>query len=174
MADEPLYQYLRQQLPQELLHIYEDGKVPNLEDYKTFQGQVLFIADDLVNEKKAQTPLQEWWLRGRKACGGVSMCYLTQSYFKCPKFIRINSQYIFLKKLSSIKDLNLILRDYDTGMSRDALMGMYDYSTDDGGTLLIDCEAPLRERFRKNFLEILDPKDYEPLREKKSLIKKNK
>lgn len=154
-SDEPLYNYLKSKVPSDQLHIYEDGKIPNLEDYKPFKGQVFMIFDDLVNETKSQPKIQEWFLRGRKACGGVSMAYLSQSYFKTPKFIRVNCQYILLKKLSSTRDLKMILSDYNLGVSQETLIELYKYATDNDGTFFIDTEAPQSERFRRNFKTIL-------------------
>ena len=155
-SDEPLYNYLKSRLPPETLHIYENGDVPDLKDYKNVDAQILFIADDLVNDKKAETKLSEWWLRGRKLGKGCCMCYLTQSYFKTPKFIRINSNFFFLKKLSSMRDLNMILRDHDLGLKKADLMKMYEYAVQNNGTLVIDSDANPENRFRRNFLEILN------------------
>lgn len=155
-ADEPLYNYLRQKVPDDMIHIFEGGDVPTVATYKDFDGQILFIADDLVNEpKKIQDKISEWWLRGRKAAKGCSMIYLSQSFFRTPKFIRINCNYIFLKKLTSLRDLNIILSEYALGISKDELLKLYEYATDNFGTLTIDIDAPSSERFRRNFLEIL-------------------
>lgn len=160
-ADEPLYNFLRSKVKPEMLHIYEDGKVPPLSDYKKLQDtQILFIADDLVNDAKAQPLIQEWYLRGRKLSGGVSMCYLSQSYFKTPKFIRINCNYIMLKKLSSTRDLTLIMSDYNLGVDKKQLLNLYKYAVNDNGTLFIDADAPPEKRFRRNFLEILNVEDF--------------
>lgn len=154
-ADEPLYRFLQSKVPSDQLHIYENGKIPPLEEYKSFKGQVLMVFDDLVNETKAQPFIQEWFLRGRKLCGGVSMCYLTQSYFKTPKFVRINCNYILLKKLSSVRDLNLILGDYNLGVSPQELTELYKYATSNHGTLFIDIDAAPENRFRRNLKEII-------------------
>ena len=154
-SDEPLYNFLKSKVPSDQLHIYEEGKIPSLEEYKSFKGQVLMVFDDLVNEVKAQPKIQEWFLRGRKMCGGVSMAYLTQSYFKTPKFVRINCNYILLKKLSSTRDLNMILGDYNLGVSKEELLELYKYATQDRGTLFIDIDASPEDRFRRNFREII-------------------
>ena len=159
-SDEPLYNYLKSKMPPELLHIYEGGEVPDLKEYKTFDGQILFIADDLVNDKKAEPKLNEWALRGRKLGKGCCMCFLSQSYFKTSKFIRINSNFFMLKKLSSMRDLNMILRDHDLGLKREDLMKIYEYAVKDNGTLIIDSDADPECRFRRNFLEVLNPADF--------------
>lgn len=156
-SDEPLYNFLRTKIKPEQLHIYEDGNVPELEKYKDENCQIFLIFDDLVNEsKKKQEPIISWFIRGRKIAGGVSMCYLSQSYFGIPKTIRIQSNYIMLKKLTSTKDLNSILRDFSLGLSRDELLTLYRYATDDKKNfLLVDIDSPPENRFRRNFLEVI-------------------
>ena len=154
-ADEPLYNFLKSKLKPESLHIYENGEVPPLEKYKDEDCQILMIFDDLVNEKN-QKPIIEWFIRGRKLAEGVSMVYLSQSYFLMPKTIRIQCGYIMLKKLSSTKDLKAILRDFSLGLEPDELMALYNYSTEDKTSfLMVDMESPAEERFRKCFLEII-------------------
>ena len=155
-SNEPLYNYLKTKIDSDRLHIYENGQVPSLSDYKTFNGQILMVFDDLVNEKKAQEPITEWFIRGRKLAGGVSMCYLSQSYFKTPKTIRVNCNYIILKKLSSTRDLNMILGDYNLGIDRSVLLELYKYAIQNNGSLFIDIDAQPEDRFRRNFLERLD------------------
>jgi hypothetical protein len=88
------------------------------------------------------------------------MCYLTQSYFNTPKTVRVNCNYILLKKLSSTRDLNMILSDYNLGVDKSVLMKIYKYATSDNGTLFIDADAQPENRFRRNFLEILDLNEF--------------
>ena len=154
-SQEPLYTWLKMKLDPEQLHIYENGVIPKIEDYKSFKGQILVIFDDLVNEKKAQEPITEWFIRGRKLAGGTTMFYLTQSYFKTPKTIRVNCNIIMLKKLSSIRDLNMILGDYNLGVGKQKMLDLYHKAIQNNGFLFIDIDAPEEERFRKNFKEIL-------------------
>ena len=154
-ADEPLYNFLKSKLKPEQLHIYENGEIPPLEKYKDEETQILMIFDDLVNEKN-QKPIIEWFIRGRKLAEGVSMVYLSQSYFAMPKTIRIQCNYIMLKKLSSTKDLKAILRDFSLGLEPDELMALYKYATEDQKDfLMVDLEESAENRFRKCFLDII-------------------
>lgn len=128
-ASEPLYQYLQSKL-QDLLHVYEiDGKtsIPTIQDISKLgnaKSQILVIYDDLVNEKN-QTAIQDMFVRGRKIVRGISMMYLSQSYFKVPKIIRLQCNYIILKKISNMRDLRLLASDYDTGKTRQQLEQAY-------------------------------------------------
>jgi hypothetical protein len=129
-AQEPLYQYLQDRL-RGMIAVFEEGKIPTLDEVKklTDKNQTLIIFDDLVLLKD-QKAIEELFIRGRKIGGGISMAYLTQSYFKTPKIIRINCNYIILKKLSSNRDLKMILFEYDVRVSEKELMAMYKVSTD--------------------------------------------
>ena len=60
----------------------------------------------------------ELFIRGRKIGKGLSLIYLSQSFFKIPKIIRQQFNYLFLLKLSSGRDLNLILSDFSLGVDR--------------------------------------------------------
>ena len=154
-ADEPLYNFLKSKLKPEQLHIYENGEIPPLEKYAKEETQILMIFDDLVNEKN-QKPIIEWFIRGRKLAEGVSMIYLSQSYFQMPKTIRIQCNYIMLKKLSSTKDLKAILRDFSLGLEPEELMTLYKYATEDKKDfLMVDMETEAENRFRKCFLDII-------------------
>lgn len=154
-ADEPLYNFLKSKLKPEDLHIYENGNVPPLDKYADMEFQILMIFDDLVNEKD-QRPIIEWFIRGRKLAKGVSMVYLSQSYFGMPKTIRLQCNYIMLKKLSSTRDLTAILKDHSLGLSKEELLTLYEYATQQKTDfLMLDNEADTSEKFRKCFLEII-------------------
>jgi hypothetical protein len=121
--------------------------------------QVLMIFDDLVNMKN-QAPIIEYFIRGRKLAGGISLIYLTQSYFLTPKTIRVNCDYVILKKLNSTKDLTYILREYNLGVDKKTLLKLYSEATRESSDfLLIDLQGPPTERFRHNFLDIFELPD---------------
>jgi hypothetical protein len=154
-ADEPLYQFLISKLSPENLHVYQNGEIPPLDKYKGEDCQILMVFDDLVNEKK-QDLAREYFIRGRKIAGGISMCYLTQSYFQTDRTIRLQCNYIMLKKLTSTRDLKTILSDFNLGLDKDYLVELYKVATADKlDFLMIDIDAEPSHRFRKNFLEVI-------------------
>lgn len=159
-ADEPLYNYLRSKIKPENIEVYENGEIPPVNKYKDFDGQALIIFDDLVNEpRRTQDAIKEYFIRGRKGCKnnqGISMMYLSQSYYGIPKIIRIQCNVIILKKLNSTKDLNMIMRDFSLGLEKEYLIELYKYCTSDMGSfLLVDIDVPPEQRFRKGFFEII-------------------
>jgi hypothetical protein len=57
------------------------------------------------------------------------MCYLSQSFYRIPKIIRLQCNYLILLKLGSKRDLNLILGDYGLGVDKNELMQIYKDAT---------------------------------------------
>ena len=154
-AEEPLYSYLDSKIDSSLLTIvYNDlGKL----NFDKFYGQSLCIFDDMVNETdKAQSKIKELYIRGRKL--GVSLLYLTQSYFQVPKLIRMQCNYVFILKLSGIRDLRLMLTEYSLGATKDQLQKMYEYVRESGmeNFFMIDLQANDNKTYRKNWNEFLE------------------
>lgn len=155
--DEPLYKFLKSKIPGEQLQFFEGPEnIPPMDSLKK-DVQHLIVFDDMVTEKeKDQKIILDYFKRARKVAKGCSLMYLTQSFFKTNKFIRINSNLLFIKKLASSSDLNLILRDCAVGVDKKKLLALYKYATDDKRSfLLVDLDAPEEARFRKNFLQVL-------------------
>jgi ABC-type dipeptide/oligopeptide/nickel transport system ATPase component len=159
-ASEPLYQYLQSRFkPNEELEVHEGiENVPNISTFDHGKGfHTLVICDDLVLEKD-QKKLKEYFLRGRKI--PISIIYATQSYFSTPTFIRKNLTHCFMKKLSTIRDLKWVLKDYDLDSNPESMLEMYKYCVDDGGFLNLAVTDKSENRYRKNYTEILNPSDF--------------
>ena len=52
---------------------------------------------DMINSKKLNPVVTELFIRGRKF--NSSLVFITQSYFKVPKDVRLNSTHFLLLKL---------------------------------------------------------------------------
>ena len=154
-SDEPIYNYLKTKMsPDELTVLEGIESIPDLESFDP-EVQSLVIFDDLVLEKN-QKKIEEYFIRGRKR--NISMMYLTQSYYKTPRPIRLNVNYLILKKLASKRDLNTILSEVNIGLKKEDLFNIYKHCIEGDFTnfMMIDIDAPEEEKFRKNFLEILN------------------
>jgi hypothetical protein len=115
------------------------------------------VFDDQVNEKD-QRCISEMYIRGRKIAGGISMLYLTQNYYRVPKIIRGQCNYIFIIKISGKKDLQLILSEYGLSKKKEELTAMYEYccnSKSFGNFMMIDLQCGQDKTYRKNFQEYL-------------------
>ena len=50
---------------------------------------------DMIHNKKLNSIVTELFIRGRKL--NISLVFITQSYFKVPKDVRLNTTHFFLK-----------------------------------------------------------------------------
>lgn len=160
--NEPLYRMLTDKLDASTFQIYEGYKnIPSLNDTDQFDPtlQHLIIFDDLCLEKN-QSIIEDYLIRGRKIAKGVSIIYLTQSYFKCPRVVRMNVNYIILKKVGSTKDLTSILKEYSLSVDMDQLKKIYKHNVKNmTDFIMIDLDTTDDKRFRKGFTQILKVKN---------------
>ena len=154
---EPLYQFLLDEIPGDLIEIHFDLDVLEEYDEDDFIGQTLMVFDDQCSETlKVQKPIVEMFIRGRKM--GISMIYLSQSYFSTPSLIRKQLNYIFVIKISQVADFKRIANEYETA-TKEKLIKAYDYCTSEfGDFMLLDLQGPQHKKIRKNFDEFLDMK----------------
>lgn len=159
ITEEPLYEHLLSKIPKGNVIICEGiDNIIRPETIKREMGQVLICFDDLCLEPEAkQKIISEYYIRGRKIAKGVSCCYLSQSYFKVPRVVRLQSNYIFLKKLGSTRDLRQIIKENSLNVDEKKLIKAYKdiVNQDFLNFMLIDNGAPDDRRFRKNYLEYI-------------------
>ena len=128
-TSEPLYDFLSEKLKGKNITFYTKlSDLPPPNDIGNKDKQQLIVFDDQVNEKN-QEIIKEYCIRGRKIGKGITVCYLSQSFFKIPKIVRLQFSHLILLKLSSNRDLNLILSDYSLGLNRDELAMIYKDAT---------------------------------------------
>ena len=78
----------------------------NIDDYNPDKENKISIAfddmiEDMIHDKKLNSVATELFIRGRKL--NISLAFITQSYFKVPKDIRLNTSHFLLQK-SLIKE----------------------------------------------------------------------
>jgi len=152
---EPLYEYIEDKLGEDGLSIVEGIEhAPNLEKDIDKKDQTLIVMDDLVLEKN-QSALEEYFIRARKL--NCSLIYISQSYYRVPRIIRQNLNYLIIKQVSSFKDLYRIMSEYSLGIDKTTLKKLYETSTSEKQDfLLVDLDANPKDRFRKNFNDVFD------------------
>jgi len=162
--DEPLYNFLNEKSGGEkkgvTIQNFSDKGLPDLKDFSK-ETNSLIVLDDLVNRSpKEQAPISEYFLRARKK--GVSLVYISQSFYAVPKMIRNNLTHLLLKQVSSSRNLAMISKECSIGVKKKVLRDMYEDSSKDKGFLLFDLDNPDRP-FRKNFDEYyeIDEQDKE-------------
>ena len=160
--NEPLYNYLYEKSGGERCGVtiqnFDEKGLPDLKDFSR-ESNSLIVLDDLVNRSpKEQLPISEYFLRARKK--GVSLVYISQSFYAVPRMIRNNLTHILLKQVSSSRNLAMISKDCSIGVKKNVLTEMYKDATQGTGFLLFDLDNPKRP-FRKGFDEYyeLEPED---------------
>ena len=66
----------------------------------------------IINNKKLSSIVTELFIRGRKR--NISIVFITQSYFKVPKDVRLNSTHIFIMKMPNKRELQQIALNHSS------------------------------------------------------------
>ena len=129
-ASEPIYDFLQKKVGEKDVSIvYKLGDLPPLKDFPNANKQQLVVFDDCCVDKN-QELIGQFFIRGRKVTKyGLTMVYLSQSYYKIPKVVRLQLSYLIILKLSSDRDLSLILSENSLGIDKDMLKQVYKDST---------------------------------------------
>ena len=77
------------------------------------ENKILIVFDDMIvdtiQNKKLNSKVTELFIRGRKL--NISLVFITQSYFKVPKDVRLNTTHFFITKILSKRELQQIAID---------------------------------------------------------------
>ena len=91
------------------------------------------------------------FIRGRKL--NVSLVFITQLYFKVPKYVRLNSTHFFIMNIPNKSELQQIAQNYSSGINSKDFMIYKTYTAEPYSFLVNDAtlasDNPLR--FRKYF-----------------------
>ena len=130
----------------------------NIEDYNLIKKRiVLIIFDDMIadmlNNNKLNPIVTELFIRGRQL--NISIVFITQSYFKVPKDVRLNSTHFFIMKIPNKRELQQIALNQSSDIGFKDFMNIYNKSTKEPYPFLVNdttlpSDNPLR--FRKNLL----------------------
>ena len=70
----------------------------NINDYNPDnKNKILIVFDDMINNEKLNSIVTELIIRDRKL--NISLVFITQSYFKVPKDVRLNTTHFFTMKI---------------------------------------------------------------------------
>ena len=73
--------------------------------------KILIVFDDMIvdkiNSKKLNPVVTKLFIRGGKL--NISIVFITQSYFKVPKEVRLTSTHVFIMKLQIKENFNKFL-----------------------------------------------------------------
>ena len=100
----------------------------NIEEYNLGKkSKVLIVFDDMIadmiNNKKLNSIVTELFIRGRKL--NISLVFITQSYFKVPKDVRLNSTHFFIMKIPNKRELQQIALSHSSDIEFKDFMKIY-------------------------------------------------
>ena len=81
----------------------------NIEDPGKKRKIIIVFDDmiaDMINNKKLNPVVTKLFIKGRKL--NISIVFITQSYFKVPKDVRLNSTHFFNMKIPNKRELQQI------------------------------------------------------------------
>ena len=99
-----LFQDVSDQVGYDIIKTSNDTIIPV--NYINNSGQKMVIFDDFVTEKN-QKPLIDYFIQGRQKL----LSYLSQSFYGCPKNIRLNCSHFCIHNFPSSNEQNLISRE---------------------------------------------------------------
>ena len=108
---------------------------------------------DMINNKKRNPVVTELFIR-RKI--NISIIFITQSYFKVPKDVRLNSTHFFIMKILNKGQLQQIALNHSSDIEFKDCIKIYKKSTAEPYSFLVnDTTLPSDDplRFRKNLLK---------------------
>ena len=130
----------------------------NIEDYNPVKKRkILIVFDDMIadmtNNNKLNLVITELFIRGRNL--NISIVFITQSYFKVPKDVRLNSTHFFIMKIPNKRELQQIALNHSSYIDLKDFMNIYKKCTTEPYSFLVnDTTLPSDDtlRFRKNLL----------------------
>ena len=100
----------------------------NIADYNPIKKRkILIVFDDMVadmiNNNKLNPIVMELFIRCRKL--NISIVFITQSYFKVPKNVRLNSTHFFIMKIPNKRELQQIALNHSSDINIKDFMNIY-------------------------------------------------
>ena len=78
---------------------------------------------DMINNKKLNSIVTELFIRGRKL--NISLVFITQSYFKVPKDVRLNTTHFFIAKIPNKRKLREITQNHSSDIITKDFINIY-------------------------------------------------
>ena len=110
---------------------------------------------DMIHNKKLNSIVTKLFIRGRKL--NISLVFITQSYFKVPKDVRLNTSHFFIAKIPNKRELQQIAINHSSEITTKDFTNIYRRCTAEPYFFLVNDTmlAPNNPlRFRKNLFKI--------------------
>ena len=134
----------------------------NIDDYNPDKENKMLIVfydmiADIIHDKKLNSVVTELFIRGRKL--NISLVFITPSYFKVPKDVRLNTTHFLIMKIPNKTEFQQIAINHSSDINTKNFVRIYKNCTDEPYSFLVNdttlpSDIPLR--FRKNLFNIHD------------------
>ena len=142
------YNFLLQKFPDDVEIFYQNDEY-DLDDLTDGKKQVCCIFDDLINDNDY---INKWFIRSRKK--NCSNFFLSHSYFKISKTLRLNIHYLILFKIPK-NQLSRIYIDQSINIEKEKFYKIIS-DLNRYENILLDLNNPVEQlQIRKNLNEIL-------------------
>ena len=128
----------------------------NIDDYTPDkENKILIVFDhmiaDMIHNKNLNSVVTELFIRGRKL--NISLVFITQSYFKVSKDVRLNTSRFFISKMPNKRELQQIAINHSSDITTKDFTNIYRKCTSEPCSFLVNdttraSNKPLR--LRKN------------------------
>ena len=132
----------------------------NIDEYNIDkEHKILIIFDnmiaDMINNKNLNSVVTELFIRDRKL--NIYLVFITQSYFKVPKDVRLNSTHFFIMKIPNKRELQQIALNHSSDIDFKDFITIYKKYTAVPYSFLVHNTALAsdnRLRFRKKIFNM--------------------
>ena len=132
----------------------------NIDDYNPDkENKILIVFDDviadMIHNRKLNSIVTKLFIKGRKL--NISLVFITQSYCKVPKDVRLNTSHFFIAKIKNKRELQEIAINHSSDINTKDFANIYRKCTSEPYSFLVNdttlaSNNPLR--FRKNLFNI--------------------
>ena len=110
---------------------YSNGMLDVYKDINEYNPdkeiKILIVFDDMIadmiHNKKLNAIVTELFIRGRKL--NISLVFITESYFKVPKDVRLNTSHFFIAKIPNKRELQQIARNHSSDINTKDFTNIY-------------------------------------------------
>ena len=100
----------------------------NIDEYNTDkENKILVVFDDIIavmiRNKKLNSVVTELFIRGRKL--NTALVFITQSYFKVQKDVRLNTSHFFIAKVPNKRELQQITINHSSDITSKDFTNIY-------------------------------------------------
>ena len=103
------------------------------------ENKILIVFDDMIpdmnNNKKLNSIVTELFIRGREL--NISLVFITQSYFKVPKDVSLNTGHFFIIKIFNKRELQQIALNHSSDIYFIDFINVYKKCTDKPYSFLV-------------------------------------